>query len=65
MTEPIRIPPQEVQKKLQSGSALLVCGYDNPEKFKENQLQGGISYEEFTSRLPALSKDQEIIFYCA
>jgi hypothetical protein len=65
MTEPIRISPQEVRKKVQSGSALFVCAYDNPEKFKANRLEGGISYAEFTSRLPALSKDQEIIFYCA
>ena len=63
MKEPIRIPPQEVRKKVQAASALFVCGYDVPEKFKANQLEGSISYQEFTSRLPSLSKDQEIIFY--
>jgi hypothetical protein len=61
--EPIRIPPEEVREKVQAGSALFVCGYDNPATFKANQLEGGISYEEFTSRLPAISKAQEIIFY--
>jgi hypothetical protein len=65
MTEPIRIPPQEVKEKVLSGAALLVCGYDDPAKFKANHLQGSISYEEFNARLPNLSKDQEIIFYCA
>ena len=65
MTESIRISPQEVREKVQSGSALFVCGYDDPQKFKANQLEGGISYAEFISRLPALSKDQQIIFYCA
>jgi hypothetical protein len=65
MAEPIRISPKEARSKVQSGSALLVCGYEDPEKFGRNHLEGGIFYGELTSRLPSLSKDQEIIFYCA
>jgi hypothetical protein len=44
---------------------MLVCGYNDEEKFKTMQLEGAISFKEFESRLPELSKDQEIIFYCA
>jgi hypothetical protein len=29
------------------------------------KLEGAITLSEFQSRLPALAKDQEIIFFCA
>ncbi|MGD8229880.1 MAG: rhodanese-like domain-containing protein [Desulfobacteraceae bacterium] len=65
MADPIRIPPEEVREKVTSGNAILVCGYDDPDKFAQNHLEGAISFAEFKSRLPSLSKDQEIIVYCA
>ncbi len=65
MAEPERISAQEVRRKVQSGEALLVCAYDDEEKFRNLHLEGGISFQEFQSRLPSLSKDQEIVFYCA
>ena len=65
MTEFNRVSPREVRGRVASGSALLVCAYDNEEKFNQNHLQGAISLSEFKSRLPSLSKDQEIVFYCA
>ena len=65
MAEPIRISPREVRDKVQAGSALLVCAYDDEEKFKNNFLEGAISFSEFKSRLPSLTNTQEIIFYCA
>jgi hypothetical protein len=65
MTKPIRISPQEAREKVTSGVALLVCGYDDEDKFREIQLEGAISFAEFKSKLPSLPKDQEIIFYCA
>ena len=64
MTEPIRIPVEEARRKVTSGSALLVCAYDD-EKFKNNHLQGAISLSDFQAKLPSLSTEQEIIFYCA
>lgn len=64
MQEPVRISPQEARQKTTSGSALLVCAYDNEEKCSNNHLQGAIFLSEFQSRLPSLPKDQEIIFYC-
>jgi len=65
MTEPIRITPETAWGKVTSGSALLVCAYDDEQKFNNNHLEGAISYAEFQSRLPSLSKNDEITFYCA
>ena len=65
MTEPIRIPVEEARQKVASGTALLVCAYDDDDKFKNNHLQGAISLGEFRSKLPTLSPEQEMIFYCA
>jgi hypothetical protein len=58
-----RISPQEVHKRLESGNILLVCAYEDESRFKQIQLGGAISFGEFQKRLPALSKDQEIVFY--
>lgn len=65
MAEPIRVTPEEVYKKLKSGKVILVCAYEDDAKFKKMQLQGAISLNEFKSKLPSLSKDQEIVFYWA
>ena len=65
MTEPIRISPQQAREKVHAASALLVCAYDDEDKFRNNHLEGAISFSEFQSRLPSLSREQEIIFYCA
>ena len=65
MSELIRIAPEAVRRKVISGKALLVCAYDDEEKFKQVHLEGAIPLSEFRSRLPFLNKDHEIIFYCA
>ena len=65
MTEPIRISVEEARQKVRSGAAFLVCAYDDDEKFKNNHLLGAISLGEFRAKLPQLSTEQEIIFYCA
>ena len=65
MAEPKRVGPEEVYQKLQSGTAILVCAYEDDAKFKKLQLQGAISLNEFKSKLPSLAKEQEIVFYCA
>ena len=63
MIGPQRISPEEVYQKLKSGTVILVCAYEDDAKFKKMQLQGAISFNEFKSGLPSLSKDREIIFY--
>jgi len=65
MAEVIRISPQEVRKKVTSGTALFVCAYDDETKFKQFHLEGAISFAQFQPKLSSLNKDQEIIFYCA
>jgi hypothetical protein len=65
MREPVRISPQQARQKLITGQALLVCAYDDAGKFKHNHLEGAMSFAELRTKLPTLSKAQEIIFYCA
>lgn len=64
MAEVIRISPEETRQKLESDSTLLVCAYEDESLFRQFQLEGAISLNEFKSRLPSLEKDQEIVFYC-
>lgn len=64
MLEPKRVAAAEVYDKLKSGKALLVCAYEDEEKYRKLQLEGAISFNTFKSKLPSISKDQEIVFYC-
>jgi hypothetical protein len=63
--EPERISPTDVHERLESGEAHLVCAYSDEEKCKKMNLQGSISLKEFESKLSSVSKEQEIVFYCA
>jgi len=63
MMEPKRITPEKVYAKVKSGRTLLVCAYEDDAKFKKMQLEGAVSFSEFRSKLPSLSKNQEIVFY--
>ena len=65
MAQVSRVTPEETNQKLQAGKALLVCAYDSEDQFRSMQLAGAISLPEFRAKLPALSKDQEMVFYCA
>jgi hypothetical protein len=64
MSEPERETAEEVYGKSKSGKALLVCAYEDEEKFKKLQLEGAISFNAFKSKLASVSKGQEIVFYC-
>ena len=61
----IRITPQEAYEKVTAGQAILVCGYEEEEKFRALRLEGAISFAGFQAMLPSLPKESEIIFYCA
>ena len=65
MAEPMRVTPEEIYEKVKTDKTLLVCAYEDEAKFKKMRLEGAISFNEFKSKLPSLSEDQEIIFYCA
>jgi len=60
-----RIEVAAARRRVQSGQALLVCAYDNAEKFEHNRLEGAMSLDEFRARADSLTKPQELIFYCA
>jgi rhodanese-related sulfurtransferase len=59
-----RVSPQDVNRTLEAGTALLVCVYDDEDLFRKMKLPGALSLKDFRSRVPSLPKDQEIIFYC-
>jgi hypothetical protein len=65
MAEPIRITPEETRQKVTARKALFVCAYEDDERCRRIHLQGAMLFSEFKSKLADLSKDQEIIFYCA
>ena len=60
-----KISPQEARQEVQAGEALLVCAYEDEERYKKVRLEGAISLKELRSRETDLNKDQKIIFYCA
>lgn len=65
MAEPTRISPEIVRSKVEAGEAILVCAYEDDRMFRRVQLGGAIPLSELQARLPALSRSQEIVFYCA
>ena len=61
-----RITPQEAKKHLNADpAAMLVCAYDSLDKFRQNHLEGATSLETFKTQAEAMSRNREIIFYCA
>jgi len=60
----MRIDVHSAHKDLASG-ALLVCAYDDDEKWQQNHLAGAIALADFREREASLARNQEIIFYCA
>ena len=65
MSEAPRISVQEARAKVTSKRALLVCGYEDEEKCNKIKLDGAMSFGRLQAALPSLTRDQEIIFYCA
>ncbi|GFO57289.1 hypothetical protein GMSM_42960 [Geomonas sp. Red276] len=60
-----RVAPEEIRDRVRSKQALLVCAYDDDEKFQALRLEDAISLRQFREVEPSLPKDQEIVFYCA
>ncbi len=65
MADVPRISVEEARRKVKAKEALMVCAYDDAEKYQKVNLEGSISFASFQSRLSSLPKNQEIIFYCA
>jgi hypothetical protein len=60
-----RITVEEARQRVLTGESLFVCAYDDDVSFNQLRLDGAVSFKEFKSHLAELSKDREIIFYCA
>jgi len=60
-----RIDVADAYPRVTSGQALLVCAYEDEQKCRQLNLQGSISLARFESMAPTLTKDRELIFYCA
>ena len=60
-----RIEPDAARRRMDAGAAILVCAYESDEKFQSMHLEGAESLNSLRARLPDISKEQEIIFYCA
>lgn len=58
-----RISPREARERVRAGTSLLVCAYDNEDKFNAIRLEGALSLRDLRERENSLPKDQEIIFY--
>ena len=60
-----RIRVGEARQRVASGQALLICAYDDEERYRKFNLEGAIWLVDLQTRLTSLSKDHELIFYCA
>ena len=60
-----RVSAKDIREEVVSGSTLLVCAYDDDNKFRNNNLEGAIPLSEFKVRVLDLRKDKKIVFYCA
>lgn len=60
-----KIDVKQARHDVEVSDALLVCAYDSEDKFVSNHLQGAIALDELRSEEGELSKQRELIFYCA
>jgi hypothetical protein len=65
MADELRIGVAQARPDVASGKALFVCAYADEAKCRKIGLEGSITLAALESRLPALPKGQEIIFFCA
>jgi hypothetical protein len=65
MSEVSLVAAADAHQRVKNNSALLVCAYDSDDKFHNVHLEGAIALSEFQSKLEAIERTQEIIFYCA
>lgn len=65
MIEVPRVTPKEIRPRIEAGDAVLVCAYEDDDRYSKHRLEGAISYIEFVARQPQINKEREIVFYCA
>ena len=59
------IDARQARHDMEVNDALLVCAYDSREKFEKYQLDGARPLDELQDREEGLSRERELIFYCA
>ena len=52
-------------KRAHARPMLLICAYDDEERCRSIRIPEAISFRELSDRKSSLSKEQELIFYCA
>lgn len=62
MSDPIRISPREARQKVVSGQALLVCAYDDDDKFKKIISRGHNHFLNCGHNYPDLLKVRRSFF---
>lgn len=65
MKKPKGIDPTQAREKVQSGRARLVCAYDDEDKCRKLLLDGATTMPRFRKEMQGISKDEEIILFCA
>ena len=65
MADVIRRTPEDVKPCVDAGDTLLVCAYDDSEKFATYRLEGSIALSELHDREDGLAPENDIVFYCA
>lgn len=58
------VSPHEINCRISTGDAILVCAYPNDRDFKNNRLKKALSFSDFASQMHSLPKKKEIVFYC-
>lgn len=59
------ITADQAIQHVQNQDALLICAYDSEEKCQKHQVEGAIPLKELRALEEQISKDRELIFYCA
>jgi hypothetical protein len=57
-----RIDVEDARRVVESGRAVLVCGYPDETKCRSIRLAGSVTLSELALR--DLPKNREVIFYC-
>lgn len=58
-----RISPRDAHESVEKNHALLVCAYAE-KACRGTHLAGALTLEALEARLPLLSPEQQIIFFC-
>jgi bifunctional DNA-binding transcriptional regulator/antitoxin component of YhaV-PrlF toxin-antitoxin module len=60
-----RISAGDARRRVAEGRAVLVCAYEDEERCRRLKLERAHTLRELEAGMSTLSRDQEIVFYCA